>query len=59
MGYKSNIFINCPFDNDFFFLLKPIIFTSIYCGLNPKISETKDGDDIRVRQIQNLIENSR
>jgi hypothetical protein len=27
--------------------------------LNPKLSETKDGDDIRVRQIQSLIVNSK
>lgn len=59
MSYKSNVFINCPFDDDFYYLLKPILFTCVYCGLNPKLSETNDGDDIRVRQIQKLIEKSK
>jgi len=59
MAYSNNVFINCPFDDDYYPLLKPIIFTVIYCGLNPKISETKDGDNIRIRQIQELIEISK
>lgn len=59
MAYSRNVFINCPFDDDYYNLLKPLIFTCIYCGLNPQISETKDGDNIRVRQIQQLIESSK
>lgn len=59
MSYNTNIFINCPFDGDYYPLLKPILFTTIYCGLKPKLSETKDGDDIRIRQIQELIKESK
>ena len=59
MSYRKNLFINCPFDEDYYPLLKPLLFTVIYCGYKPKISETKDGDDIRIRQIQNLIEESK
>lgn len=59
MSYRSNIFINCPFDSDYYPLLKALLFTSIFCGLKPKLSETKDGDDIRIRQIQELIKESK
>lgn len=59
MAYSNNVFINCPFDDDYYPLLKPIIFTVLYCGLTPQISETKDGDDIRIRNIQSLIETSK
>lgn len=55
MSYKTNIFINCAFDSDYYPLLKAILFTVIFCGLKPKLSETQDGDDIRIRQIQKLI----
>lgn len=59
MGYNTNIFINCPFDNDYYALLKPILFTCIFCKLVPRLSETQDGDDIRIRQIQKLIKQSK
>lgn len=59
MSYRTSIFINCPFDNDYYPILKPLLFTVIFCDLKPRISETKDGDDIRIRQIQNLITTSR
>lgn len=59
MAYSNNVFINCPFDDDYYPLLKSIIFTVTYCGLTPKISETKDGGDIRIKNIQDLIETSK
>jgi len=55
MSYKTNIFINCPFDSDYYPLLKPLLFAVIFCGLKPRLSETTDGDDIRIRQIQEGI----
>ncbi len=59
MAYSKNVFINCPFDDDYYSLLKPIIFTVLYCGLKPRISETKDGDAVRIHSIQQLIEQSK
>jgi len=55
MPYKTNVFINCPFDSDYYELLKPLLFTVIFCGLKPRLSETNDGSDIRIRQIQELV----
>ncbi len=59
MSYHRNVFINCPFDDEYYPLLKALLFTTIFCRLDPKISETKDGGDVRVQQIQDLIEGSK
>lgn len=54
----QNVFINCPFDNDYFKLLKPLLFTLCYIDLKPQISETSDSGEIRLHNIKGLIENS-
>ena len=59
MPFHLNIFINCPFDDDYYPLLKPLLFTVVFCGLKPRLSETRDSDSIRIRQIQGLIEDSK
>jgi len=59
MAYANNVFINCPFDQDYFPLLRPLLFTAIYCGLNPKISQTTDSDNVRVEEIKKLIYDSK
>jgi hypothetical protein len=51
----DNVFVNCPFDNSYFPLLKPLLFTLIYLELNPKISETSDSGEIRLNNIKNLM----
>ena len=58
MDYHKNVFINCPFDNAFFPLLKPLLFTIIYIDLNPKISEATDSGQIRLINIYNLMTSS-
>lgn len=55
----NNVFINCPFDNDYFVLLKPLLFSLCYIDLNPQISETSDSGEVRLIKIKGLIENSR
>lgn len=50
-----NVFINCPFDNHYFPLLKPLLFTIIYVDLVPKISETSDSGKIRLLKIKELM----
>jgi hypothetical protein len=59
MSYEKNVFINCPFDEPYKLLLKPILFTIIHCGLNPRISETEDSGETRIKGIEKLIEESR
>lgn len=52
---QSNVFINCPFDNYYFPLLKPLLFTLIYIDLKPQISETSDSGEVRLTKIQKLM----
>jgi hypothetical protein len=59
VAYEKNVFVNCPFDNDYYPLLKSLLFTVIYFGYTPKLAETRDGDEIRIRQIQSLIKASK
>lgn len=53
--HSENVFINCPFDNDYFPLLKSLLFTLIYLDFKPKISETRDSGEIRLKKIQQLM----
>ncbi len=55
----KNVFINCPFDNLYFTLLKPLLFTLIYIELYPQISETSDSGEVRLHKIKDLMSNSK
>ncbi len=58
--YDSNVFINCPFDSDYVALLRPLLFTVVRAGLNPRIaSERLDSGENRVDKICELIRESR
>jgi hypothetical protein len=59
MTFDKNVFINCPFDTEYKPLLRPLIFTIVYLGLEPKISETTDSAKQRVISIQELITQSK
>jgi len=59
MSFEKNVFINCPFDEDYKLLLKPILFTIIHCGFHPKIAESEDSGETRIKGIEKLIEESR
>ncbi len=55
MAFEKNVFINCPFDDDFRPLLKALIFEIIYLGFTPKLSQTISSSSIRINQIKTLI----
>ena len=59
MPFQINVFINCPFDNDYQLLLRPLLFTVLYLGYKPKISQTQSSSDIRVNQIKSYIKDSK
>lgn len=59
-GYESNVFINCPFDDEYYALLRPLLFTIVYLGYNPRIaSERSDSGENRIDKICKLIQESR
>lgn len=47
------VFVNCPFDNEYFPILRAFLFTLKHGGFLPLISETIDGGKAR---IENIIE---
>lgn len=59
MPFEQNVFINCPFDDEYKKLLRPLLFTIVYIGLEPKISETTDSAEQRVNSIEGLIISSK
>lgn len=58
--FPKNVFINCPFDSSYTKLLRPIIFTIMYLGYNPRIaSKRSDSGEARFSKICDLIINSK
>lgn len=59
MVFDSNVFINCPFDKDFYPLLRLLLFTVYYLGLTPRIAlERLDSGEARIQKIVELIQES-
>jgi hypothetical protein len=59
-GFEKNVFINCPFDSEYHSLLRPLLFTVIYLGFNPKVAlESSDSGELRINKICHLIRESR
>ena len=60
MAFDQNVFINCPFDNDYKSLLRPIVFSVYRLGFQPRIAaERLDGNEPRIEKIIELIEDSK
>ncbi len=57
---NKNVFINCPFDREYYELLRSILFTTLYLGFFPRIaSERFDSGEPRFKKIIELINLSR
>ena len=60
MGYEQNVFINCPFDEQYYPLLRPLLFTVIYLGFTPRLStERSNSGEARIEKLFELIEDSK
>lgn len=58
--FEKNVFINCPFDEEYRPLLRPLLFVVILLGFNPKIAlERSDSGESRIQKICGLIESSK
>jgi hypothetical protein len=59
-GYQWNVFVNCPFDDKYIDLLRPLLFTIVYLGYRPRIaSERSDSGENRLDKICELIRHSK
>jgi hypothetical protein len=60
MPFARSIFVNCPFDDAYLQLLRPLLFTVIHLGFVPRIaSERTDSGEARIDKIFSLIEQSK
>jgi hypothetical protein len=60
LGFDKNVFVNCPFDDEYRPLLRPLLFTISYLGFQPRIAlEELDSGAPRIQKIVNLIRSSR
>lgn len=58
--YETNVFVNCPFDDEYYSLLRPLLFTIVYLGYNPRIAtERSDSGENRLDKIRELIRESK
>ena len=58
--FDRQVFINCPFDDDYYSLLRPLLFTVIYLGYIPRIaSERLDSGENRIDKIGTFMRESR
>jgi hypothetical protein len=60
MPFDRNVFINCPFDDDYLPMLRPLLFTVIFLGFDPCIAsgELNSGQP-RIHKIIALIVKSK
>ena len=58
--FGKNVFINCPFDNDYRQMLLAIIFTTKYLSFTPRLAlERADSAESRIAKIVKLIDESK
>lgn len=55
-GFERNVFINCPFDDDYQPLARALIFSVLACGFEPRLAtERSDSGEVRIEKIRELI----
>lgn len=58
--FSDHVFINCPFDQDYWPLFEALVFTVVDSGFVPRCAlEEPDSGEVRVRRIQGIISTSR
>src|SRR5262249_9498177 len=59
MAFNRNVFINCPFDDGYRILLRPLLFTVYRLGFQPRIAlESRDSGRPRIDKLVELIRES-
>lgn len=57
LQYASNVFINCPFDENYGPILDALVFAILDCGFIPRCAmEIIDSSQIRIDKIFNIID---
>lgn len=54
--YSKNVFINCPFDDDYLSIFRAVVFTVIDCDYVPRCAwEVQDSSLVRIEKITKII----
>lgn len=54
--YQQNVFINCPFDDDYQPIFEAIVFTVMIVGFRPKCArERMNSAEVRIQKIVSII----
>ena len=49
--YNRNVFINCPFDNEYNYIFEALVFAVFECGLRPRCAlEVSDANEVSLRE---------
>jgi hypothetical protein len=60
MSFSTDVFVNCPFDDTYLPLLRPILFAIVDLGFRPRIAlESLDSGRPRIEKIISLIQSSK
>lgn len=60
MPFEENVFINCPLDAEYIDILRPILFSVLALGFEPRIAlERTDSAETRIDKIVELIKDSK
>jgi hypothetical protein len=60
IDFSTNVFVNCPFDEDYRPLLRAMVFSVIICGFTPCLAlQQRDAGAIRIEKIKKLIRGCR
>ena len=60
MAFDRSVFVNCPFDDAYLPLLRPLLFVILYLGQTPRIAlESLDSGRPRIDKIISLIRDSK
>ena len=58
--FDQNVFVNCPFDDDYDHILQAVLFCLVRFGLTPRIAtERSDAGEPRISRLLELIYSSR
>lgn len=60
MTFERNVFVNCPFDDDYLPLLRPLLFCVLDLGFEPRIAlDGQDSGEARIEKIIALVRESK
>ncbi len=58
--YRHSVFLNCPFDNQYWPLFEALVFTVIACGFKPRCAlEELDSGTVRLEKVLRIIRSCR